>query len=136
MGKQAQINGKKFEIQLCWWLRKNGYYPEYHEKSASGSQNGDITAIKDNIAYKIECKNLENSTGRFPLSRIEANQTLSYEAFKECSNSNFILAIRWGDNVYFIDFGLVQFYDKSIPLKDLDPTITNWNKFVEILEVK
>lgn len=136
MGKQAQINGKIFEIQLCWWLRKNGYYPEYHEKSASGSQNGDITAIKDNIAYKIECKNLENSTGRFPLSRIEMNQTLSYKAFKECGNSNFILAIRWGDNVYFVDFGLVQFYDKSIPLKDLDPTITNWNKFVDELNNK
>lgn len=136
MGKQSQINGKNFEIQLCWWLRKNGYYPEYHEKSVTGSQNGDITAIKDNIAYKIECKNLENSTGRFPLSRIEANQTLSYKAFKECGNNNYILAIRWGDNVYFIDFGLVQFYDKSIPLKDLDPTITNWNKFVESLEVK
>ena len=136
MGKQAQINGKTFEIQLCWWLRKNGYYPEYHEKSASGSQNGDITAIKDNIAYKIECKNLENSTGRFPLSRIEMNQTLSYKAFKECGNSNFVLAIRWGDNVYFVDFGLVQFYDKSIPLKDLDPTITNWNKFVDELNNK
>lgn len=136
MGKQAQINGKNFEIQLCWWLRKNGYYPEYHEKSASGSQNGDITAIKDNIAYKIECKNLENSTGRFPLSRIEMNQTLSYKTFKECGNSNFILAIRWVDNVYFIDFGLVQFYDKSIPLKDLDPTITNWNKFVDELNNK
>ena len=136
MGKQAQINGKTFEIQLCWWLRKNGYYPEYHEKSASGSQNGDITAIKDNIAYKIECKNLESSTGRFPLSRIEANQTLSYKAFKECGNSNYILAVRWGDNVYFIDFGLVQFYDKSIPLKDLEPTITNWNKFVDKLNNK
>ena len=136
MGKTSQENGKTFEIQLCWWLRKNGYYPEYHEKSASGSQNGDITAIKDNIAYKIECKNLENSTGRFPLSRIEMNQTLSYKAFKECGNSNYILAIRWGDNVYFIDFGLVQFYDKSIPLKDLDPTITNWNKFVDELNNK
>lgn len=133
MGKQSQINGKEFEEQLCWWFRANGYYPEYHEKSVSGSQNGDITAIKNNIAYKIECKNLESSTGRFPLSRIEANQTLSYKAFKECGNSNYILAVRWRDNVYFIDFGLIQFYDKSIPLKDLEPTITNWNNFVDNL---
>jgi Holliday junction resolvase len=136
MGLKQYKSGKKFEEELCWWFRKNGYYPEYHEKSANGSQNGDITAIKDNIAYKIECKNLENSTGRFPLSRIEMNQTLSYKAFKECGNSNFILAIRWGDNVYFVDFGLVQFYDKSIPLKDLNPTITNWNKFVDELNNK
>ena len=134
MGKLSQENGKKFETQLCWWLRKNGYYPEYHEKSASGSQNGDITAIRNNIAYKIECKNLQNSTGRFPLSRVEANQTLSYKAFKECGNSNYILAIRWGDNVFFLDFGLLQFYEKSIPLKNLEPTIKNWNEFTATLD--
>lgn len=60
MGKKQYEVGKKFEEELCWWFRKNGYYPEYHEKSVSGSQNGDITAIKHNIAYKIEAKNLEN----------------------------------------------------------------------------
>lgn len=95
MSLESYKNGRNFEENFCWWLRKNGYYPEYHEKSASGSQNGDITAIKNNIAYKIECKNLENSTGRFPLSRIESNQILSYKAFKECGNSNCFLVIKW-----------------------------------------
>lgn len=62
MGKKSYTNGKEFETNLCWWFRENGYYPEYHEKSASGSQNGDITVIKNNIAYKIEAKNLTNKT--------------------------------------------------------------------------
>ena len=136
MGKQAQINGKTFEIQLCWWLRKNGYYPEYHEKSASGSQNGDITAIKNNIAYKIECKNLENKSGLLTLDRIEANQDLAFKAFKECNNTNMFLAVKWNNSVYFIHFDLLKFFDKSIDLKKFDADIKEWNKFVESLEVK
>ena len=42
-----------------------------------------------------------------------------------------ILAILWNDSVFFVDFGLLQFYDKSIPLKELTPNIINWNEFVE-----
>lgn len=74
--------------------------------------------------------------GRFPISRIEANQTLSYKAFKECNNTNFILAIKWENSIYFIDFGLLQFFKKSIPLKEFTPNITNWNEFVDKLNNK
>lgn len=84
----------------------------------------------------VEIKNLENPTGKFPLSRIEMNQILSYKSFKRCGNSNFILAIKWNNNIYFIDFGIIQFYDKSIPLKDIEPSITDWNKFVDELNSK
>lgn len=134
MGLKSQKNGKKFEEELCWWFRKNGFYPEYHEKSVSGSQNGDITAIKNNIAFKIEAKNLDNSTGRFPLDRIEQNQSLAYKAFRECGNSNYVIAVKWNNNVYFIDFGILQFFSKSIPLSNLEPSVKNWDKFVESLE--
>lgn len=135
MGKKQYEVGKKFEEQLCWWFRKNGYYPEYHEKSISGSQNGDITVIKNNIATKVECKNLENTTF-FSLERIEANQWLSYKTFKECNNTNMILAIKNYNNIYFIDFGLLQFFEKSIDLRKFTPNITNWNEFVDSLNNK
>lgn len=134
MGLKSQKNGKKFEEELCWWFRKNGFYPEYHEKSISGSQNGDITAIKNNIAFKIEAKNLDNSTGRFPLDRIEQNQTLAYKTYRECGNSNYIIAVKWNNNVYFIDFGILQFFNKSIPLANLEPSVKDWDKFVKSLE--
>ena len=135
MGKKQQALGKSFEIQLCWWLRKNGYYPEYHEKSVAGSQSSDITAIKNNIAFKIECKHLANKSGRFDLDRIEANQSLAYKTYRECGNTNFVVAILWNHNVYFLDFSILQFYDKSIPLSKLEPSIENWSKVVEELEV-
>lgn len=135
MGKKQQALGKSFEIQLCWWLRKNGYYPEYHEKSVSGSQNGDITAIKDNIAYKIECKHLANKSGRFDLERIEANQSLAYKAYRECGNTNFIVAILWNNKIYFLDFSILQFYDKSVPLSKIQPSIENWSKIIDELNI-
>lgn len=135
MGKKQQALGKSFEIQLCWWLRKNGYYPEYHEKSVSGSQNGDITAIKDNIAYKIECKHLANKSGRFDLERIEANQSLAYKAYRECGNTNFIVAILWNNKIFFLDFSILQFYDKSVPLSKIQPSIENWSKIIDELDI-
>jgi len=135
MGKKQQVLGKSFEFQLCWWLRKNGYYPEYHEKSVAGSQSSDITAIKNNIAFKIECKNLENKSGRFDLDRIEANQSLAYKTYRECGNTNFIVAILWNDNVYFLDFSILQFYDKSIPLSKLQPSIENWSNVIDELNI-
>lgn len=47
-----------------------------------------------------------------------------------------VLMILWNNNVYKIDFGLLKYYDKSIDLKKLKPTITNWNKFVDELNNK
>ena len=136
MGLKSYKNGKNFEIQLCYWLKENGYYPEYHEKSASGSQSSDITAIKNNIAYKIECKNLSDTSGKLPLSRIEMNQLLSYEAYKKCHNTNYILAVLWDNNVFFLDFSIIQFFKKNINLKNLAPSVRNWSKFIETLENK
>ena len=119
--------GKKFEEDLCWFFSKQNYFVEYHEKSISGSQSNDITIIKNNKATFIECKNLENKNGLFPISRIESNQIHAYEKCKKCGNNNFILAILWNNNVYFIDFGLLNYYNKSIDLKKFKPNIINFN---------
>lgn len=129
MGKKQYQLGKNFEEDLCWYLFKEGYYVLYNEKGISGSQPCDIIAIKNNIATLIECKNLENKTGKFNLSRIEANQLIAYKTLKSKENSNMILAIKWNDNVYFINFDLLQFFDKSIDLKKIEPNIKGWSKY-------
>lgn len=97
----------------------------------SGSQPADIVAIKNNIATLIECKNLENKTGIFNFNRIEANQFLAYRSFKAKKNTNMIIAIKWDNKVYFINFDLLQFFDKSIDLKKIEPNIINF--FEEIV---
>lgn len=95
MGKTSQINGKKFEQKLCQYYANNAYYVIYNEKGVTGSQPCDIIIIKHNIVTLIEAKNLDTSTGLFPIKRIEMNQRLAYKRFLACDNTNFVLAINW-----------------------------------------
>ena len=114
---------------------KNNYVGTYRimdimlsimKRELHGSQCCDIIAIKNNIATLIECKNLENKSGIFNLNRIEANQIQAYKRLKLTNNSNMIIAILWNDNVYFVNFDLLQFFDKSIDLKKLEPNEKGW----------
>lgn len=123
MGKKQYEVGKKFEEELCWWLSNNDYYVIYNNKGVEGSQPVDIVAIKHNIATLIECKNLENQSGIFNFERLEANQFLAYKKFKEKHNTNMIIAVKWNQNIYFINFDLLQFFEKSIDLKKIEPNI-------------
>ena len=128
MGKKSYDLGKRFEQDLCRYFFFKDYYVVYNEKGITGAQPSDLVIIKGNIATMIDCKNLENKTGIFPLSRIEFNQQYAYKRFRECGNSNFILAIKWENKVWFIDFGLLQFFDKSIDLKKIEPNIINFDE--------
>lgn len=134
MGKKSYDLGKRFEQDLCRYFSKQDYYVIYNEKGVTGSQPCDLVIIKGNIATMIDCKNIENETGMFPISRIEENQYLAYKRFKECGNSNFILAIKNNNNVYFIDFGLLQFYNKTIHLDKIEPNIKDWNNVIDNLD--
>lgn len=125
---KSQYNGKKFEDEFCWFLSNNGFYVIYNEKNASGAQPVDVIALKNNEPFMFECKNLENKSGLFPLSRVESNQLHAYKKYTDCGNSKFALAILWNDNVYIIDFYLLQFFDKSINLKNVEPNIKEWSK--------
>lgn len=135
MGKKSYTNGRKFEEELCKYFAEQDYYVLYNEKGVTGSQPVDIVIIKNNIATMIEAKNLENKSRIFNLERIEMNQKLAYNKFRECKNSNFILAIKNNNNVYFIDFGLLQFYNKTIHLDKIEPNIKDWNNVIDNLDV-
>lgn len=95
----------------------NGYFVIYNEKGIVGSQCCDIIAIKNNIPMLIECKNLKNKNGIFPISRIEQNQISACRKFCQCGNSIFILAINWKENIYF--FHLDKILNSKIKNIDL-----------------
>ena len=126
MGYKSKKNGDDFEKRMCEYLSKNGYYVIYNEKGVTGSQCCDLNVIKNNKATLIECKNLDNKSGKFPLSRIESNQFHAYKKYRECGNTRFVLAIQWNNAVYIYDFGLIVLMKdkiKSIDLKEVQP---NW----------
>lgn len=128
MGIKSYKTGKKFEEELCEFFADKNYYVVYNEKGVSGSQPFDILIIRDNICFALECKNLENKSGIFNIDRVEENQLLAYKRFRECRNHNFILAISWNNNVYFINFDLLEYYKKSIDLKQIEPNIKGFKK--------
>mgnify|MGYP002765544372 FL=1 len=123
-------DGNKFEQDYCMYLSKLGYYVIYNNGAAySGEQPADIVAIKNNFPILIDCKLLENSTGRFPLSRIEANQRLAFKRFKSCGNAVFLLAILWNNDLYYKDMENIDFDQKSFSLKEMIPSIKDWRKY-------
>lgn len=62
MGRKSQINGKNFEMQLCNYFAKKGYFCVYNNRGNAGEQPCDIIIIKDNIATLVEAKNLDNQS--------------------------------------------------------------------------
>ena len=76
----------------------------------------------------MNVKILKIKIGIFNFERLEANQFMAYNKFKEKHNTNMIIAVKWNSNIYFINFDLLQFFNKSIDLKKIEPNIKDFRK--------
>lgn len=75
--------GNSFEDELCNILFSYGYWTHNLKQNNSG-QPADVVAVKNKKAYLIDCKVC--SDNKFPLSRVEENQDLAMELWKDCGN--------------------------------------------------
>ncbi|MDR0820909.1 MAG: hypothetical protein LBN40_00380 [Oscillospiraceae bacterium] len=95
----ALVNNKKlgndFEAQLCEILFEEGFWCHNLAQNQAG-QPADVIAVKNGKAYLIDCKVC--STSRFALSRMEDNQDLSMEHWKDCGNDDGWFAILLRNN--------------------------------------
>lgn len=89
--KNNQQKGREFENKFMKWLASKGYWVHFMNPAPDGSQPFDIIAIKKGTVCAFDCKTLEK--GRFPLSRIEDNQMLAFEALnrQEVHNTYFVI---------------------------------------------
>lgn len=96
--------GNDFELEVLKIFGEMGFFCFLIPKRASGSQPADIQASRNNETYMIECKTLNNTTGKFPLTRIEENQRLSMRKWIECGNcqKNFCLFIKWNNGIHCV----------------------------------
>lgn len=113
--------GTAFEGILCDILGKNGFWAHNMAQKASG-QPADIVAVKDNIAYLIDCKVCEKDI--FKLSRVEENQESAMRLWKMCGNNMAYFCIRLMDgSTYMVPFDDVmrcrQRGIKSLKRRDL-----------------
>ena len=91
--------GNDFESEFCEILAEHGYWCHNLAQNSAG-QPADVIAVKNSIAYLIDCKVCSND--RFPFSRIEENQELAMEMWRECGNSCGIFALKYSEGIYMV----------------------------------
>lgn len=110
--------GTKFEKEFANLLGKKGYFVTMlTPKTHTGVQPFDLIACKNNIVYCFECKTLHSKYKRFPLSRIEENQRLSFKRLQQTGNTNYYVIINYNNQeIYKIPFAKIDFRQKNIEL--------------------
>ena len=113
--KESDMNnkalGNSFEQELCEKLSEYGFWTHNMAMNKAG-QPADIIAVRNKIAYLIDAK-VCSSKG-FALSRVEENQTLSMELWRECGNGQGWFALKVPtDEIYMIPHICIQAYEKT-----------------------
>lgn len=98
--------GNDFEAQFCERLFLYGYWVHNLAQNQSG-QPADVIAVGGGHAHLIDCKVCSNN--KFPLSRMENNQDLSMEHWKDCGNGDGWFAILLEDqSIYMISHSVIR----------------------------
>ena len=106
-----RINGNRFEAEFCEELADKGYWAHNMAQNQSG-QPADIIAVRNQIAYLIDCKDCKND--RFPLSRIEPNQQTAMTMWTLSGNDTGWFALKLTDgNIYMLSYNTLDFLKQS-----------------------
>ena len=102
--------GNRFEQDLCEILSEYGFWSHNMAMNKAG-QPADIIAVRNGKAYLIDAKVCSND--EFPLSRIEENQTLAMELWKERGNGEGWFALKLGKQVYMLPHFVIKAYKNT-----------------------
>lgn len=118
MGTSNKALGNAFEQELCELLAKHGFWTHNMAMNKSG-QPADIIAVMNTRAHLIDAK-VCSSRG-FALSRMEENQDLAMELWKECGNGHgwFALKVPTGE-IYMIPYLTVKAYQQNQSMLSFD----------------
>jgi Holliday junction resolvase len=102
--------GNDFEQELCERLSEYGFWVHVLNANKAG-QPADIIAVRNKTAHLIDAK-VCSSRG-FALSRMEENQELAMELWKECGNGQgwFALKVPTGE-IYMLPHICIQGYKR------------------------
>ena len=99
--------GNSFESEFCDRLFQKCYWVHNMAQNASG-QPADVIAVKNGMAYLIDCKVCSNN--KFPFSRVEENQDLSMTLWEKCGNGQGWFALLLEDEVFMIPHAVITRY--------------------------
>lgn len=124
--------GNRFEKEFCEILFQNGFWVHNMAQTSSG-QPADVIAVRNEFASLIDCKVCTHN--RFPLSRIEDNQHLAMQIWKERGNGDGWFALLLADNeIYMIPYFHMQSIAKekssigAEDIKAIGTPIARWVK--------
>lgn len=109
MVKSNRAVGDAFEQELCELLFAYGFWSHNLKQNNSG-QPADVIAVKNKIAYLIDCKDC--SSKGFDLRRVEENQITAMQLWDECGNGQgwFAIKIPTGD-IYMLPLFVIMAYE-------------------------
>lgn len=122
-------SGTRFENELCEILFRHDFWAHNIAQNKSG-QPADVIAVRKDKPYLIDCKVCEHD--KFPLSRIESNQELAMNLWKNVGNTECYFALKdHSGAIYMAHFNtLIYLKDekKTKEIKDLEvfPTLEEW----------
>lgn len=116
--------GSNFENEFCNLLKTHGFWVHFMAPDRRGAQPFDVVAVKDGVAYAIDCKTLNSRAKSFPLSRLEDNQVTAFFRWMRCGNRGTWIAIKHDDNIFMLSYPYLAKYG-NVALKDCIP-IERW----------
>jgi Holliday junction resolvase len=111
--------GNSFEEELCNILSNYGFWCHNMAQKKSG-QPADVIAVRNRIAYLIDAKVCSDNT--FDLTRVEENQDLAMDLWKDCGNSIGWFALKTDYGVFMLSHYVVKAYrnrQSSLSTKDI-----------------
>lgn len=91
--------GNDFECEFCEILFEKGFWIHNIAQTQVG-QPADIIAVRKGKAFLIDCKVC--TSNRFTLSRVEDNQHLSMDLWRDCDNGEPWFSIKLGNDIYMV----------------------------------
>ena len=98
--------GNDFESDFCEILFNEGFWTHNLAQNANG-QPADVIAARNGKTYLIDCKVCSNQG--FALSRMEENQDLSMELWKDCGNGEGWFAILVEGRIFMVSHSIINF---------------------------
>lgn len=95
--------GTDFEQRLIKVLAQKGCWAHFLVPDRRGAQPFDVIAVKNGIAYAIDCKTCVAKSISF--DRLEDNQIAAFERWLRCGNTMPQIAIEHGDDILIVDYG-------------------------------
>lgn len=102
--------GNSFENEFAQILYDNGFWVHLLNQNKSG-QPADVIAAKNGKAHLIDCKVCSDNT--FPLSRIEENQDMAMDMWKDCGNGIGWFALKTEFGVYMLNHYVMKAWRNS-----------------------